>query len=127
MPQDTLRRNDIDPNGCSSLALAYIGDAVYELMIRQKVLSEGNRQVNKLHKQSSGYVNAKAQAELIESKLEMLTDEEIAVYKRGRNAVSHTVPKNQSVGDYRKATGFEALVGYLYLSDRVKRIQELFS
>ena len=110
----------------SSLALAYIGDAVYELMIRKMVLAEGNRQVNKLHRESTSYVNAAAQAKLIESVLDELTDDEMAIYKRGRNAVSHTTPKNQSVADYRKATGFEALVGYLHLSGDDERIRELF-
>ena len=110
----------------SGLTLAYLGDAVYELMVRERIVAQGNKQVNKLHRETTKFVNAAAQAALIESVLDELTDEEMAVYKRGRNATSHTVPKNQSVGDYRKATGFEALVGYLYMNGNIGRIEELF-
>ncbi len=116
-----------DPSQYSPLALAYLGDAVYELIIREHVLSEGNRQVNKLHKESTKYVNAGAQADLMMKIEDKLTDEEKAIYKRGRNANAHAAPKNQDVIAYRKATGFEALIGWLYLRGDMDRIQELIN
>jgi len=109
----------------SPLTLAYIGDAVYELIIRTIIVDQGNAPVNKLHKKSSSLVNAKAQAGIAIRIGEYLTDEELAVYKRGRNAKSNTVAKNASITDYRLATGFEALAGYLYLNDQMKRLVEL--
>ena len=120
-------RSGTDPDGYSSLALAYIGDAVYEIIVRERVLSEGNRQVGKLHREAVKYVSAGAQAALMERILEkgILTEEELAVYKRGRNATSHTAPKNQDVIAYRKATGFEALIGWLHLKGEKERIKEL--
>ena len=108
----------IKPNEVSSLALAYIGDAIYEIFVRTMVLSKGNAPVNKLHKQSKEYVNAKGQAEL--------TEEEKAVFRRGRNATSYTTPKNMDIADYRRATGLEALFGYLYLKGDMQRALELF-
>ena len=109
----------------SPLALAYIGDAVYELIIRDRIVREGSRQVNKLHHEAVHYVNAGAQSRLVMRMQELLTPQEMRVYKRGRNAVSHTVPKNQDVADYRRATGFEALIGWLFLSGNYARIYEL--
>lgn len=116
-----------DSSQYSPLALAYLGDAVYELIIREHVLSEGNRQVNKLHKESTKFVNAGAQADLMMKIEDKLTDEEKAIYKRGRNANAHAAPKNQDVIAYRKATGFEALIGWLYLRGDMDRIQELIN
>jgi len=116
----------INPDTTSALGLAYIGDAVWEIIVRTKVLSEGNRQVEKLHHESIKYVQASAQAARIESVMDKLTEEEIGVYRRGRNAKPHTMPKNQSSSDYHKATGFEALVGWLYLKGDMDRIKELF-
>ena len=110
-----------DVRSCPPLTLAYIGDAAYELVIRTMVVEKGNRQANQLHKITTSYVKAQAQAAMIEA-LEMdLTEEELAVYKRGRNAKSYTSAKNASILDYRKATGLEALIGYLYLSGREER------
>ncbi len=114
-----------DPSQYSPLVLAYLGDAVYELMIREHIVRQANRQVSKLHHEATQYVNAAAQAQLAERILERLTEEELAVYRRGRNATSHTVPKNQETGDYRKATGLEALIGWLYLKGDTDRIFEL--
>lgn len=114
-----------DVRAYSPLTLAYIGDAVYELIVRTIVVERANRAANELHKSTVKYVNARVQANMIESLLEELTEEELAVYKRGRNAKSHTAAKNASIQDYRKATGFEALVGYLYLSGKTARILEL--
>lgn len=105
--------------------LAYIGDAVYELMIRTKIVNDGNMQVNKLHKKSAGLVKAETQANLIKLLLPHLTEEELAVYKRGRNAKSMTVAKHATMTDYRMATGFEALIGWLFLAERFQRLTEL--
>lgn len=119
------RLTDTDPSQYSPLALAYLGDAVYELIVRERVLKEGNRQVGKLHKESTRYVNAGAQADLIMKIEDALTDEEKAIYKRGRNSNAHAAPKNQDVIAYRKATGFEALIGWLYLRGDMDRIFDL--
>ncbi|WP_097003678.1 Mini-ribonuclease 3 [Lacrimispora amygdalina] len=121
---DTLQLKKVDITSYSPLALAYIGDAVYELIIRTKVLNYGSTQVNNMHKKSARLVNAKAQADLIRSLIEgeELTPEEIAVYKRGRNAKSATTAKHATVADYRTATGFEALCGYLYLKGSLERL-----
>ena len=111
----------------SSLALAHMGDAVYELLIRTKVMNRGSMQVNKMHKQSSELVKAGTQAELIKAIEDMLTQEEHAVFKRGRNAKSATSAKNASVIDYRMATGMEALVGWLFLRQEYNRLVYLIS
>lgn len=109
----------------SPLTLAYIGDAVYELVIRTKVVSESRSQVNKLHKRSSHFVKAGTQAKIINLLMDELSGDEINIYKRGRNAKSYTVAKNASMAEYRMATGFEALIGYLYLSGNSERMEEL--
>lgn len=109
----------------SPLTLAYIGDAVYEVIIRTVVVERGNKAANLLHRSTIKYVNAAAQAAVAMAVMDMLTEEEVSVYRRGRNAKSNTSAKNASIEDYRKATGLEALVGYLYLSDRFDRILEL--
>lgn len=116
-----------DPLQLSPLILAYIGDAVYELIIRSFVINKGNKPVNKLHKDSASLVNAKTQAEFINLLKDYLTEEELRIYKRGRNTTSHSVAKNASVSDYRQATGFEALIGYLYLCNKTDRISELIA
>ena len=109
----------------SPLTLAYIGDCIYDLVIRTVIVEKGNRTPNSLHKMTSKYVNAAAQAHLIEAMVEKLSEEELAIYKRGRNAKSYTSAKNASIEDYRKATGLEALCGYLYLLDRFERVTEI--
>lgn len=106
----------------SPLTLAYIGDAVYDLVIRSVVVERGNRAANDLHKRTTRYVKAETQAKMIVALQEELTDEEEAVYKRGRNAKSYTAAKNATIGDYRKATGFEALIGFLYLTEQTDRL-----
>lgn len=111
----------------SPLALAYLGDGVYELMIRTRVVSHGNMPVNKMNRKTASLVKAPAQAAMIRLLEPELTDEEHAVFKRGRNAKSATTAKNATVIDYRMATGFEALVGYLYLEGRFERLEELVS
>ncbi len=110
----------------SPLALAFMGDAVFELFVRTYVLSEGNRAVDKMNTQGRSLVNAHAQALMYHKIEEILTDEEHSVLRRGRNANSHTMAKNQTAGDYRHATGLEALFGYLYLKGSVDRLKELF-
>lgn len=107
------------------LVLAYIGDCVYDLIIKSMVINQGNRQVQKLHRETSGYVQASAQSFMMRAMQEHLTEEEHAVYKRGRNAKSISPAKNQSITDYRRATGFEALVGYLYLKKQYERLLTL--
>ena len=109
----------------SPLALAYIGDGIYELFIRTIVISEGNCQPEKLHKKSSNLVKAEKQSQMMAAIEPVLTEEELAVYKRGRNARSYTMAKNASMSDYRRATGFEALMGYLYLTDQMNRMIDL--
>jgi ribonuclease-3 family protein len=108
------------------LVLAYIGDAVYDTFVRSMLVSEGSVQVAKLHKRAVGYVQAKAQANIMEKLHDTLTEEEQDIVRRGRNTKSATVPKNADINDYRYATGFEALIGYLYLTGNMKRLMELF-
>jgi ribonuclease-3 family protein len=121
-----MQNNNINPKEYSPLALAYMGDAIFELMVRETVLSRGNAPVNKLHKASRSYVNAAAQAAMYIKLEGIVTEEELAVMKRGRNAKSYTTAKNQSVTDYRHATGVESLFGYLYLKKDFERLQQLF-
>ncbi len=125
--QDILCLDDQEPGSYSPLVLAYMGDAVYELFIRTKVVNRGNAQVNKLHKRTAGLVKAEAQAEMFKLLEEELTEEELAVYRRGRNAKSCTMAKNATMKDYRMATGFEALMGWLYLGGQEDRAVELIS
>lgn len=114
-----------DIRSFSPLTLAYIGDAIYEIVIRTIIVEKGNAPVNKLHHKASSLVKAVAQKEAMEKILPLLTKEEEAIYKRGRNAKSYTSAKNASVIDYRIATGFEALMGFLYLMGRNERMLEL--
>ena len=114
-----------DYNTYSPLTLAYIGDAVFDIVIRTAVVSAGNTRADRLHRRTSAIVKAQTQAEMIERMIPSLTPEEEDVYKRGRNAKSHTMAKNATVADYRKATGLEALIGFLYLNDNMERIMEL--
>ena len=113
---------DVDVRTYSPLTLAYIGDAVYDMVIRTRLVTIANTQVNKLHKRASKLVNAGAQATMITALLEELTEEELQIYKRGRNAQAVTKAKNASMKDYRTATGFEALIGYLYLNQETERM-----
>lgn len=111
-----------DIRAYSPLTLAYIGDAIYDLIIRSVVVERANRSANDLHKRTTRYVKAEAQAQMIMALQEELTEEEKAVYKRGRNAKSYTSAKNATLSDYRKATGFEALIGFLYLTNQTDRM-----
>ncbi|MBE7720335.1 Mini-ribonuclease 3 [Lacrimispora indolis] len=125
--KDTLKLKEVDIKSYSPLALAYIGDAVYELIVRTKVMNHGSTQVHNMHKKSARLVNAGAQAEIIRRLLEDedLTPEEVTAYKRGRNAKAVTTAKHATVADYRTATGFEALCGYLYLNGDLDRLVTL--
>ncbi|AWY97666.1 Mini-ribonuclease 3 [Blautia argi] len=116
---------DTDIRTYSPLTLAYIGDAIYELVVRTILVEKGNTQVNKLNQRANRLVKASAQSEMIEKLKPYLTEEEMAVFKRGRNAKSYTMAKNATMSDYRRATGFEALMGYLYLTEQWERMLEL--
>lgn len=116
---------DIDLRTYSPLTLAYIGDGVFDLVIRSVVVGKGNTKASQLHNRTSQIVKAHTQACMIEALESELTEEEADIYRRGRNAKSPTTAKNATVGDYRKATGLEALIGYLYLSDQFARLVEL--
>ncbi len=113
---------EVDVRAYSPLTLAYIGDAVYELVIRTVIVERANRAANELHKRAVKFVQAGTQAAMITALQDVLTEDEEAVFKRGRNAKSNTAAKNASITDYRKATGFEALIGFLYLMDRMDRV-----
>ncbi len=115
----------VDLRSYSPLGLAFIGDGIYDLMIRTLVMEQGNRPANMLNKHKVHYVNAAAQAKIMDSIEELLTPEEADVYHRGRNAKAYTSAKNQTMIDYKKATGLEALCGYLYLGGHTDRILEL--
>ena len=123
--RETFDLEPVDLKTYSPLTLAYIGDAAYELVIRSLVVEQGNAPVNKLHKRSSRLVKAQTQAEAAVKLLDVFTEEELAVYKRGRNARSHTMAKNAEMTDYRMATGFEAVMGYLHLKQDYERMVAL--
>ena len=116
---------NVDIRTVNPLTLAYIGDGIYELVVRSVMVARTNTRAGLLHRQTSQYVKAEAQSKMMDVLLPVLTEEEESVYRRGRNAKSPTMAKNASVSDYRRATGFEALMGYLYLNDRMERIVEL--
>lgn len=123
--KEAMKLKEVEAREYSPLALAYLGDAVYELAIRTFVMNHGNTQVNKMHKKTAGLVRAEAQANFYKVLEEELTEEEKAVYRRGRNAKSVTMAKHATMKDYRMATGFEALMGYLYLTEQMERMAEL--
>ena len=123
--QETFRLKEVDIREYSPLTLAYIGDSIYDLIMKTLVVNQGNKPVQKLHKEPSTYVQAKAQSKMMRVLQEELTEEEHSIYKRGRNSKSVSPAKNQSVTDYRRATGFEAVMGYLYLKKDYARMMEL--
>lgn len=120
--RETFALPQTDIKTYSPLTLAYIGDGIYDLIIRTMLVEKGNSQVNKLHHKASSLVKATAQKEILHAIQDILTEEELGVFKRGRNAKSVTTAKNASVTDYRIATGFEAMIGYLYLTEQLERI-----
>lgn len=107
------------------LKLAYIGDAIYEIYIRRYLIENYKDKMNIIHKKSTKYVSAKAQADILRKIEEILTDEEKSVIRRGRNTKSNSVPKNTDISEYKYSTGFEALIGYLYLSKKIERIDQI--
>ena len=116
-----------DVNRISMLGLAHVGDAVYELLYRSKLCTDGHTAVAEMHRMTVAFVRAEAQAEAAAKLLPVLTQEEASVYKRGRNAKVNSVPHNADIGQYHAATGLEALFGWLYLLGRTDRINELFN
>jgi len=118
---------DVNAKQLSPLNLAFIGDCIYEILVREMLVTNANRPVNDLHKESVKFVSAKAQTEAFEKIRGILTEEETAIYKRGRNAKVGHSPKSATEGEYHCATGVEALFGYLYLTEQTDRIKELFS
>ena len=116
---------DVDIRTYSPLTLAYIGDGIFYIVIRSVVVAKGNSRANDLHKRTSKIVKAHTQALMIEALEGELTEEEADIYRRGRNAKSPTMAKNATMSDYRKATGLEAVMGYLYVTDRFERMVEL--
>ena len=123
--KESMGLKEINIVDYSPLTLAYIGDGIYEIVIRTMIVDEANRQVNKIHKAAADLVKAKTQSDMILSLYEDLTEDEARVYKRGRNSKAITRSKNASMGDYRRATGFEAVMGYLYLTEQSERMMEL--
>ena len=117
----------LDASKLSMLALAHVGDAVYELLYRSKLCTDGHTAVAEMHRMTVAFVRAEAQAEAAAKLLPVLTTEEASVYKRGRNAKVNSVPHNADIGQYHAATGLEALFGWLYLLGRTERINELFN
>ena len=124
-----MRFNDtkIQPRQLSPLNLAFIGDCIYEILVLEALVCEANRPVNELHRESVKYVSAKAQTEAYAKIKDMLTEEETAQFKRGRNAKVGHSPKSATDAEYHTATGIEALFGYLYLSGKTERIKQLFA
>ena len=124
---ERLLEFDCDPNLLSPLALAFVGDAVYDLFVREKLVCQANRSANKLHRSAVGSVSASAQAKACEIILPLLSEKEEAIFKRGRNAHTNHLPKNENPRDYHYATAMETLFGYLYLSGELERLRELFA
>ena len=127
MEESVISKNSSgDPYQMNGLTLAYIGDAVFELMVREHMIENGFRQANKLHKHTTAAVNAGTQSRMSMAVMDMLNNMELAVYKRGRNSAPMTYAKHQTISDYRRATGLEALFGYLYLKGDEERLKEIF-
>ena len=122
---DSFPHEPVDIRSYSPLALAFLGDAVYSLIIRSALLLRGNRQAEKLHNETTFYVCAPAQARIADAITDLLTEEEAAVLRRGRNANPYHYAKSATTGEYRKATALETLCGYLFLTDRTERLLEL--
>lgn len=124
---DLLLEKPADTSALSPLTLAFVGDTVFDLLVRSELVTQANRPVDALHKSASKIVCASAQAEGIRKILPVLTEDEEAVFKRGRNAHTGGIPKNQSSADYHYATGLESLFGWLYLNGKIERINELYT
>lgn len=120
-----LNRPEEEINLLSPLTWAYVGDCVYELSIRTNLVNKTNLKPHKLHIETIKFVKAKSQAKMLEKLQEKLTEEEKDIVRRGRNAESHHLPKNANVQEYKYATAFEALIGYLYLTKKFRRLKEI--
>ena len=120
-----INKSEDEINMMNPLIWAYIGDSVYEVYIKQKLIEETEYKPNKLHLLTSTKVNAKSQANTLDKLEEILTDEEKEIVRRGRNAKNYHLPKNTSIEEYAKATAFEALLGYLYLTKKNARLKEI--
>ncbi len=123
--KNTFNMPEINADQYSPLTLAYMGDCAYEIVIRTLLVHKGNTHVDRLNKRASNLAKAATQSQIVGVIQEHLTEEEITIYKRGRNAKSYTSAKNASINDYRRATGFEALIGWLYLKGEFERMTEL--
>ena len=121
------KKDEEEINMLSPLTWAYIGDCVYELYVRQELVNKTNLKPHNLHMEAIKYVKASKQAEILNEIMDVLTDKEKDIVRRGRNAENHHLPKNASVQDYMYSTAFEALVGYLYLTKQDKRLKEIFN
>ncbi len=125
---DFLRKDPAQPvSQMNPLVLAFVGDSVFDLFIRSRLALQKNESAHKLHVKATGYVKAAAQSKIVAVVQERLNEEEMAVFRRGRNAKSGTIPKNADILDYRRATAFEAVIGYLYLLGRNERLLELLN
>lgn len=124
---DKLFLSDVNPRELPSLTLAFVGDSVYDLLVREYLLTKGMRKVGDLNKEKVSMVCCSAQTKALDKIIESLNEDEEAVFKRGRNVQVNSVPRNSSLKDYHTATGLEALFGYLYLSQRIERVRELFN
>ena len=124
---DRILADSCNPRELSTASLAFVGDAVYSLMVREHLCCTCRSGADVLHKRAVEQVRCAAQSEAIKRVLDMLTEEEHAVFNRGRNAHTSHVPKNAAVADYRAATGVETLFGYIYMSGRMDRLRELFA
>lgn len=123
--KENFELKEVDIRTYSPLSLAYAGDAVFDLIVRSILIGNGNISNNDLHKAATKYVSARAQAIIIETILPKLTEEEAAVYRRGKNSKPSSRAKNATLNEYQKATGFEALLGYLYLEGEQERVFEI--
>ena len=123
--KETFQTAEINADQYSPLTLAYMGDCAYEIVIRTLLVHQGNAPVDKLNRKASRLAKAETQSQLIDAIQEQLSEEELAMYKRGRNAKSYSSAKNASINDYRRATGFEALIGWLYLKGELERMTQI--
>lgn len=124
---DNAFNEKFNPDDLSPQTLAFVGDGVYDLLVREHLVKDANRPVGVLNKKKVKLVNCKAQASFIKQLMPDLRDKEISIFKRGRNAATQNTPKNSTVADYHSATGLEALFGYLYLNGELDRLKQLFN
>ncbi len=124
---ERLYNKECDTENLSPLTLAFIGDTVFDMFVREQLICQANRPVNALHTSATRLVKASSQARAVDRIIDVLTEKELTVFKRGRNAHTNHKAKNASEGDYHRATGLEALFGYLYLKGEIERLRELFS